>query len=111
MNIKYITDLKTQDYLEMLKLWNDEMGKIYPINPGSFDYNVIDYKDKRGMKAIEENGKIVGFVILKEFHEAKMSKKAKSEKKEVKKETKTTKTTKTTAKKTTKTTKTEKAGK
>ena len=49
--------------------------------------------------------------ILKEFHEAKMSKKPKSEKKEVKKETKTTKTTKTTAKKTTKTTKTEKAGK
>ena len=46
--------------------------------------------------------------ILKEFHEAKMSKKTKSEKKEVKKETKTTKTT---AKKTTKTTKTEKAGK
>ena len=69
MNIKYITDLKTQDYLEMLKLWNDEMGKIYPINPGSFDYNVIDYKDKRGMKAIDENGKIVGFVILKEFHD------------------------------------------
>ena len=68
MNIIYKTksDIKEQDLLNCLKLWNDEKGKIYPLTIKSFYQNVINYNDKDVMIAFYEE-KVVGFIIIKRF--------------------------------------------
>lgn len=67
MNITYkISDINESDLLNVLKLWNDEKGDIYPFPKKAFYQNVINYADKDVMIAYCDN-KTVGFIILKRF--------------------------------------------
>lgn len=68
MNITYKKDLDNKDYYNMLDLWNNEVGNIYPYNLGSFEYNVVNYKERCGMAAYDGE-KLIGFIIIKEFHD------------------------------------------
>ena len=67
MNITYKnSDIKESDLLNVLKLWNDEVGLVYPIANNSFYQNVINYDDKNVMIAFDDK-LVVGFIILKRF--------------------------------------------
>lgn len=55
------------ELLECLKLWNEEVGLIYPISSKSFYQNVINYFEKDGLIAFINN-KVIGFIILKWFN-------------------------------------------
>ncbi len=67
MNITYKTsDINESDLLNVLKLWNDEKGDIYPFPKKAFYQNVINYNDKDVMIAYCGE-KVVGFIILKKF--------------------------------------------
>lgn len=67
MNIKYkISDINESELLNVLKLWNDEVGRIYPIPKKAFYQNVINYQNKDIIIAYDED-KLVGFMILKKF--------------------------------------------
>jgi len=69
MEIIFKTECTHNDYKDMLQLWNGEKGRIYPYNMASFDFNVIDYPEKQAMAAFDsESGIMLGFIILKEFH-------------------------------------------
>lgn len=69
---KKISDININDLefelLKCLKLWNEEIGLIYPISSKSFYQNVINYLEKDGLMAFENN-KLVGFIILKWFND------------------------------------------
>lgn len=67
MNIIYkSSDINERDLLNVLNLWNDEIGDIYPITKKGFYQNVINYSQKKVMLAYESD-KLVGFIVLKTF--------------------------------------------
>ncbi len=68
---KKLSDINETELLNCLKLWNDEMGLIYPITEKAFYQNVIDYSEKDGLVAYCDN-KVIGFIILKQFSDDKL---------------------------------------
>lgn len=67
MNIIYkSSDIKQEQLLSVLKLWNDEVGLVYPITEKGFNQNIVSYSNKKVMLAYDED-KLVGFIILKQF--------------------------------------------
>ena len=68
MNIifKKTSDINKDDLLNCLKIWNEEMGYVYPISFNSFNQNIINYVDKDILIAYDEE-KVVGFIFLKRF--------------------------------------------
>ena len=67
MNITYKnSDINKKDLSNMLKLWNDELGLVFPIPEKAFEQNVVRYEPKNILVAYDEN-KLVGFIVLKEF--------------------------------------------
>lgn len=67
MNIIYkSSDINNDSLLEILKLWNEEMGLVYPITLKAFKQNVINYSSKECLLAYCDN-KLVGFIVLKSF--------------------------------------------
>jgi len=62
--IKYIEI--SNDLDEVLKLWNEEVGFIYPIAKDIFAQNVVNYKQKKVFGAYE-NDNMVGFIVGKSF--------------------------------------------
>lgn len=72
MNIIYKTsDINESELLNILKLWNDVKGSIYPIPIKAFYQNVINYEDKDVIMAYDAE-KLVGFMILKRFDNNKL---------------------------------------
>ena len=72
MNLIYKnqSDINENDLLNCLKLWNQEMGLIYPISEKAFFQNVINYADKDVLVALNEE-EVIGFIILKRFDDDK----------------------------------------
>ena len=72
MNLIYKnqSDINVNDLLNCLKLWNQEMGLIYPISEKAFFQNVINYADKDVLVALNEE-EVIGFIILKRFDDDK----------------------------------------
>lgn len=68
---KKFSDINEKELLDCLKLWNDEMGLIYPITQKAFYQNVIDYSEKDGLVAYCDN-QVKGFIILKQFSDDKL---------------------------------------
>lgn len=68
---KKLSDINEKELLDCLKLWNDEMGLIYPITQKAFYQNVIDYSEKDGLVAYCDN-QVKGFIILKQFSDDKL---------------------------------------
>lgn len=68
---KKISDINENELLNCLKLWNDEMGLIYPITLKAFYQNVINYSEKDGLVAYYDN-QVKGFIILKQFSDNKL---------------------------------------
>ena len=68
---KKLSDINETELLNCLKLWNDEIGLIYPITEKAFYQNVIDYSEKDGLVAYCDN-KVIGFIILKQFSDDKL---------------------------------------
>lgn len=73
MNItfKKTSDIKENDLLNCLNLWNNEMGYVYPISLNSFNQNIINYCDKDILIAFDDE-KVVGFIFLKRFDETSL---------------------------------------
>ncbi len=73
MNLVYknTSDIKEFDLLNCMKLWNQEMGLIYPISNSAFYQNVINYHDKDILIALDNN-ETIGFIILKRFNDDKL---------------------------------------
>ena len=69
--IKKTSDIRDNDLLNCLKLWNDEMGYVYPISSNSFYQNVIDYKDKDVMIYYDDE-RVIGFIFLKRFSDDRL---------------------------------------
>lgn len=69
--IKKTSDIRDNDLLNCLKLWNDEMGYVYPISSNSFYQNVIDYKDKDAMIYYDDE-RVIGFIFLKRFSDDRL---------------------------------------
>lgn len=67
---KKISDINNssleEGLLNCLQLWNEEMGYVYPISSKAFYQNVINYNEKNGLIAYEED-KVIGFIIIKWF--------------------------------------------
>lgn len=59
-----ITFQKIEKFSEVLSLWNDEIGFIYPLPEVIFKHRIIDYPEKIAIGAFD-NGKLVGFIIGK----------------------------------------------
>jgi GNAT superfamily N-acetyltransferase len=57
---------EVDNLLDVLKLWNDEMGFIYPIADNIFKQNVIDYTSKKVYGAYIDDC-LKGFIIGKTF--------------------------------------------
>ena len=74
MNIifKKTSDINKDDLLNCLKIWNEEMGYVYPISFNSFNQNIINYVDKDILIAYDEE-KVVGFIkkSLEKFFQEK----------------------------------------
>ena len=68
---KKLSDVNEKELLDCLKLWNDEMGLIYPITQKAFYQNVIDYSEKDGLVAYCDN-QVKGFIFLKQFSDDKL---------------------------------------
>lgn len=68
---KKLSDINEKELLDCLKLWNDEMGLIYPITQKAFYQNVIDYSEKDGLVAYCDN-QVKGFIFLKQFSDDKL---------------------------------------
>lgn len=67
MNIIYKnSDITNESLLDVLKLWNEEMGLVYPITLNAFNQNVINYSEKECLLAYNEE-RLIGFIILKSF--------------------------------------------
>lgn len=70
MNITYkSSDINKEELLSALKLWNDELGLVYPITLKAFEQNVINYADKKVLLAYADQ-KLVGFIVLKTYSDA-----------------------------------------
>ena len=69
--IKKTSDIRDNDLLNCLKLWNDEMGYVYPISSNSFYQNVIDYIDKDVMIYYDDE-RVIGFIFLKRFSDDRL---------------------------------------
>ena len=63
---KKTSDINKIDLLNCLKLWNNEMGYVYPISFNAFNQNIIDYTDKDMMLCFDDD-KVVGFILIKRF--------------------------------------------
>lgn len=63
---KKTSDINKIDLSNCLKLWNNEMGYVYPISFNAFNQNIIDYIDKDMMLCFDDN-KVVGFILIKRF--------------------------------------------
>lgn len=63
---KKTSDINKIDLLNCLKLWNNEMGYVYPISFNAFNQNIIDYTDKDMMLCFDSD-KVVGFILIKRF--------------------------------------------
>lgn len=68
---KKLSDINEKELLNCLKLWNNEMGLIYPITQKAFYQNVINYTEKDGLIAYCDK-EVKGFIILKEFSDNKL---------------------------------------
>ena len=68
MNItfKRTSDINTNDLLQCLQLWNDEMGYVYPISFNSYKQNIVDYVNKDAMLAYSDD-QVIGFILIKRF--------------------------------------------
>lgn len=66
MNLIFKNQSDIKELLDCYKLWNQEMGLIYPISENAFYQNVINYQDKDALIAFDQD-KVVGFIILKRF--------------------------------------------
>lgn len=51
---------------DCLRLWNEEVGFIYPISANLFDQNVIQYHEKKVYGAYDDKI-LVGFMVAKKF--------------------------------------------
>ena len=63
---KKTSDINKIDLSNCLKLWNNEMGYVYPISFNAFNQNIIDYIDKDMMLCFDDD-KVVGFILIKRF--------------------------------------------
>ena len=63
---KKTSDINKIDLSNCLKLWNNEMGYVYPISFNAFNQNIIDYTDKDMMLCFDSD-KVVGFILIKRF--------------------------------------------
>ena len=66
LNIEY-RNYKLKDTSKVIKLWNDEVGYIYPITKKMFDQNINDckYFDESVSYLAYVNGEMVGFILGK----------------------------------------------
>lgn len=68
LNIEY-RNYKIKDTSKVIKLWNDEVGYIYPITRRMFDQNINDckYFDKSISYLAYFNNELVGFILGKVY--------------------------------------------
>ena len=67
-DIKYVNYI-SKETSNVLKLWNDEVGYIYPITKKMYDQNINNckYFDKRISYLAYQDDKLVGFILGKVF--------------------------------------------
>ena len=63
--IEYLKFIDINDKNEIFKIWNKELGNIYPISEELFKRNSSNLSNDLSYVAIDENKQIVGFILSK----------------------------------------------